>query len=401
MHRSVIVLKFKHIAICILLCALQLIKPQVLCASDNDTTSFRITFEVSSTTILVDKFDNASQLEAIKSLWEELSKEGVCCYINIGVRGNASLEGLEDFSYRLARSRGVETKYYLSTTLSIPDSLISIYPSRHMLVGARERIDTLSSSIRDMVNMEDVQSIIGSNQPQNLRRAFMECDSTGHTWEWFRENVLAPTRYCDVEFYYAKAKPVPVVAPVAVSEPVTEIQPEAEKEEEPQRSRNCFRIKTNILYDAITVANLGFEFGFAEHFGISILGTFSPWDIRPNFKIRTLLFQPEVRYYLKKGYERHYFGIDGHFGWYNVAMPNSATRYQDRNGNTPLWGAGLVYGYVLPITKHIGFDFSIGGGYAYLDYDCFFNIENGKKYTSAKRGYWGLTNLGASFYFRF
>lgn len=162
-----------------------------------------------------------------------------------------------------------------------------------------------------------------------------------------------------------------------------------------------YRLGTNVLYDIATVANLSFEFGFARHMAVNFLATYSPWDIKiPNVKIRTLLFQPEFRWYLKDDFKGHYFGLEGHVGWYNVAFAGK-NRFQDKDGKTPLWGLGLSYGYVLPITEHLGMDFGISVGYASLDYDWFYNIENGALHRTTARNWWGPTKVGVSIYYEF
>lgn len=169
---------------------------------------------------------------------------------------------------------------------------------------------------------------------------------------------------------------------------------------EPSYSRAECRLGTNILYDAATVANLSLEIGFAHRIALNLSSTFSPWDIRPDHKFRTLLLQPELRCYLSKGFKGHYLGVEGHYGWYNIAICNM-DRYQDKDGSTPLWGAGLSYGYVVSFNKHLGMDFSVSAGYAELVYDCFYNIENGAKFTTVTREWWGPTRVGMSIYYQF
>lgn len=160
-------------------------------------------------------------------------------------------------------------------------------------------------------------------------------------------------------------------------------------------------LKTNLLYDLAAVANLSCEVGFAKHFSTELLFTFSPWDYgRETLQFRTALLQPEFRYWFSEGWTRHFVGLHAHLGWYNIA-PGGKVRYQDRNGNTPLAGVGLSYGYVLPFTSHWGAEFSVGAGYAYLSYDKFYNIHNGAQFGTGEKHYFGLTKLGVSIYYRF
>ena len=178
-------------------------------------------------------------------------------------------------------------------------------------------------------------------------------------------------------------------------------EPEPQPEQQPERLKSELRLGTNLLYDVAAVANLYFEVGFARHIALNLSATFSPWDIKsPNVKIRTLIFQPEFRWYFAGNFKGHYVGAEAHFGWYNVAL-GGKTRYQDRDGNTPLLGAGLSYGYVLEFNEHLGMDFGISAGYAKLVYDCFYNVDNGAKYTTVTKDWWGPTRVGISIYYQF
>ena len=160
-------------------------------------------------------------------------------------------------------------------------------------------------------------------------------------------------------------------------------------------------IKTNLLYDFASVTNVSIEVGYAKHYSFELLGTFSPWDYgRETLQFRTALLQPEFRYWFSEGWTRHFVGLHAHLGWYNIA-PGGKVRYQDHNGNSPLVGVGLSYGYVVPFTSHWGAEFSVGAGYAYLLYDKFYNIHNGAQFGTGEKHYFGLTKLGASVYYRF
>jgi|GEM_PF-2029189 len=176
--------------------------------------------------------------------------------------------------------------------------------------------------------------------------------------------------------------------------------PGSERKSEPESESREFRIGTNLLYDFATLANLNFEVGFARHIALSVPVTYSPWDIKSDFKLKTLLFQPELRYYFAGDFNGNYLGIEGHLGWFNCAF-GGKIRYQDRDGRVPLRGAGLTYGYSLMVSKHCGFDFSISAGYTRLEYDCFYNIDNGARFTTSYRNWWGPTKVGVSFYYRF
>lgn len=160
-------------------------------------------------------------------------------------------------------------------------------------------------------------------------------------------------------------------------------------------------LQTNLLYDIASVLNLSLNVGFAKHYSIELLTTFSPWNYgKETVKFRTLCVQPEFRYWFTEGWSSHFIGLHTHVGWYNIAFGGN-TRYQDRDGKFPLMGVGLSYGYNIPFSKHWGAEFTVGLGYTYLSYDKFYNIHNGVRFATEEKHYFGLTKLGASIYYRF
>ena len=162
-------------------------------------------------------------------------------------------------------------------------------------------------------------------------------------------------------------------------------------------------LKNNLVYDAALIANLGLEIGLGGHFALDIPFTFSPYDVSDNYRMRTLSVQPELRYYFKPGGRRHYVGIHGNLAYYNVVTPfNTRTRYQDRDGKHPLYGGGISYGYSLPFRKNNrwGVEFTIGAGYAYLDYDCYYNVDNGAWFNKDTKHYFGIDKAGVTIYYR-
>lgn len=74
-------------------------------------------------------------------------------------------------------------------------------------------------------------------------------------------------------------------------------------------------------------------------------------------------------------------------------------RYQSIN--RPLLGAGVSYGYKLPFSRHWGAEFTLGAGYANMQYDTYYNIDNGAKIETKNRNYWGITRVGLSLSYQF
>lgn len=157
-------------------------------------------------------------------------------------------------------------------------------------------------------------------------------------------------------------------------------------------------VKTNALYLAATVANLGVEYCFGRHYSIDVPVMYSPYTVARNYRMRFLAVQPEFRYWLKLPTKGHFFGFHLNIGACNVSV-DKYNRYQTPNG---FYGVGISYGYVLPFSKHWAGEFTVGVGYVYAQYETFYNIHNGACYEKNKTfHYVGPTKLGVNIVYRF
>jgi len=157
-------------------------------------------------------------------------------------------------------------------------------------------------------------------------------------------------------------------------------------------------IKTNVAYLAATVANLGVEFGVSPHFSIDLPVLYSPYTIARDYRLRLLVIQPELRYWLREPMHGHFFGVHLNMGAFNISV-DSKNRYQSPDG---FYGIGLSYGYTLPLSRHWAAEFSLGAGYVHTKYDVYYNIPNGARYEKGQSyNYWGLTKVGIGLMYRF
>lgn len=156
-------------------------------------------------------------------------------------------------------------------------------------------------------------------------------------------------------------------------------------------------LKTNIAYDAAGLPNLAFEMQFSKHISVELPVICSFWDISQKHAVRAVAIQPEGRWWLKQPGAGHFFGVHAHVAWFNVKWQED--RYQ--NTDRPLLGAGVSYGYLLPLSKHWGAEFSLGAGYAHMKYNTYYNIDNGAQIGTETRNYWGITRVGLSLSYRF
>lgn len=162
-------------------------------------------------------------------------------------------------------------------------------------------------------------------------------------------------------------------------------------------SSRYIALKINVPFLAVAVQNLALEVELHKHVSLDLPVMWSISDIEREHGLRTIALQPEGRWWLKSVGTGHFFGMHVHAAWFNLKWEDN--RYQ--TGKSPLLGAGISYGYRLPLSAHWGAEFNIGAGYANMKYNTYYNIENGAQLDTRVRHYWGITRVGLSLVYRF
>ena len=160
-------------------------------------------------------------------------------------------------------------------------------------------------------------------------------------------------------------------------------------------------IKTNFLLWATTTPNIGLEFSLARKWTLDLTYAYNPWHWDDGRSYRFWYVQPEVRYWFCNRFERHFVGLHGIYGQFNMGKfdwPFPDT-FKDHRYKGYGYGAGLAYGYHLPIAKRWAMEFTVGAGWIHLEYDKFrcgaCDEREGRKSTD----YFGPTKAGINLIF--
>ena len=160
-------------------------------------------------------------------------------------------------------------------------------------------------------------------------------------------------------------------------------------------------VKTNILYDATASANLGIEFGLANHWTLDLSGNYNGWAINDR-KWKHWFVQPEGRYWFCSRFSGHFLAVNAIAGSYNIGNLHNNIKFlgTDFKSLTDYryegWGAGagIAYGYAWILGKHWNLEAEIGVGWIYSRYDKFDCEICGKKVASGEsHNYFGPTKL--------
>ena len=356
-----------------------------------------VTYEIYQTEIA-----SNSQLEDITSTIDAILSDERVQLAYVWVGGSASPDGPEATNRRLAGERAAALEQYLLSHSSVSADRLRVDNLGEDWYSIERAIR--SSEIKDK---SAVLNIITTEHDADRRERRLKRLSGGTTWRQLCSDIFPPYRnarmviVCHAEAIKAEPAPVPEEVPIE-PEPEPEPMPEPEPEPIPVEvpapappvETRFIAAKTNLLWDAATIANIGVEIELGRRWSIDLPVYYSPYNLSSTRKLRVLATQPELRRWLgTKAGEGHYVGLHGHLAGFNVAI-NDHGRYQDPEH--PLWGFGIGYGFALNFgaDKHWGLEFNIGAGFANYRYDAYYNRPNGQIYKSGRDTYWGITRAG-------
>ncbi len=361
-----------------------------------------VKFELYKTEVL-----SNHELDSLIALINKVKADERIKLAYVWVGGSASPDGRLSVNLKLAQKRGDALSQYIKSHTTISDSQIRMENLGEDWYTFVDAIELSDSRYRDAV-----LEVIDSEPDADRRELKLKRLLGGEPWEWLKQEMLPRFRnarmviVCSAEDIkvdpIVKIEPqprpgpqpdtIPDVAPAVVVLPE---QPKDTVAVESQPERKWFvAAKTNLLWLAGTIANLGVEVQFADKWSIDIPVYYSPYDLSSDRMIRVLATQPEVRYWTgEQAGMGHFFGVHGHLMGFNVAI-NDHGRYQDPEH--PLWGFGLGYGYAVNFgkDKKWGMEFNLGLGFANYRYNKYYNLPNGQKCDEGRGWYYGLTRAG-------
>lgn len=159
--------------------------------------------------------------------------------------------------------------------------------------------------------------------------------------------------------------------------------------------RSGVAIKTNLLYDALLVPNVGAEFQIAGVWSVGVDWMYAWWkNGSGSFCWRSYGGGLAVRRYLNSGqssFGGHHIGVFGQVFTCDFAIGGHGFIAGRPGGGLfdgANYAAGVEYGYSLPLGRVLSIDFAVGVGYAggrYYEYDV---ADGCNVWRSTKRRHW-------------
>ena len=147
-------------------------------------------------------------------------------------------------------------------------------------------------------------------------------------------------------------------------------------------------LKTNLLYDAALVPNIGAEFYVGRGWSVGGNWMYAWWnsDRRHNYW-RTYGGELDIRKYfgrraLAKPLTGHHLGLYGQMLTYD--FETGGTGFLSKLS----YGVGIEYGYSLPVGRRLNLDFGIGIGYLGGEYKKYDPIDGHYVWKETRQRHW-------------
>lgn len=164
----------------------------------------------------------------------------------------------------------------------------------------------------------------------------------------------------------------------------------AETESVAKAKPYSFALRANLLRWATLTPDLGVEWRISRSVGLTVNGSWTSWSWDDaNRRYALWEVAPEIRWYLGKN-KRGYLGAMFKTGQFNYKLCDTG-----KQGD--LIGGGLTGGYVLPLSKALALDFSLGLGCLNADYEKYETINGVRvRQGSETKNWWGPINAGVT-----
>lgn len=158
-----------------------------------------------------------------------------------------------------------------------------------------------------------------------------------------------------------------------------------------------FAVKTNLLYDAALIPNLGVEIPFGSRFSVGADWMYAWWkNSNPLRNRHWKIYGGDVnfRYWLSdrsRTLRGHHVGVYATVLVYQVAFGGKGYVSGvpgEGLGGKPWWGGGAEYGYSLSLSRRLTMDFSIGVGYAGGEQREYRVVDDCYVWQSSRRKHW-------------
>lgn len=352
---------------------------QTAAAQENDKKEVCIGFRVGSS-LLDPKFgNNEANLNDVIQFLNEVRNDTTIELTQVKFCGSASPEGGSKLNRKLAKRRCANMEQYVRQRIMLPEDIIK----RQEWSDAWQKLAIYVEN-SDMPNKKEVLHELLETPEYTYNKYGALVDSRkkrlmdmnyGRTWNYMLDKFFPSVRNASAILVTIRKKNEP--APEPQPEPVVEEpkQPELVVQPEPvvdTKQPAYFAIKTNMLYDALLVPNVGVEFSLGKRWSVAADWMYGWWSRNKSHRYwRVYGGGLTVRKYFgakaaEKPLQGHHIGINAQMLTYDIEFGGKG--YMGGKPGGTLWDrmnytVGAEYGYSMPVARRLNIDFSLAAGY--------------------------------------
>lgn len=326
---------------------------------------FTFFYRLNGTVLDSTYMDNAQRMEDARQFFS--AKAPTISWVTVS--GWASPEGSYRVNSRLAGQRVESTRDFILGIADISPQRLSVNPRDENwdgLLDAAVGFDVVPghSLVLDILRNNELTYFDKKERLKELEG--------GKTFRFITEKLMPSLRYTHVvASWNSYLVPVPGKPySVALQSPVPErlmrpaVQAIQPAPAEDGSLFSCIALKTNALYDALTILNYSVELPIGNHFSVAWDHYFPWWHVGNKFSMQYLTLALEGRWWFSQCLTGHFIGLYGLWGRTDIQVGRAVGGYQVPT----MWSTGLRYGYAFPISDNWNMELSVAAGYARLEY---------------------------------
>ncbi len=355
----------------------------------NDTLQCRIYFPIGSSVIDFSYRNNGLRLDSFLNQLSSLQEYAVLRRVRLCA--GASPEGNTSLNKNLSDARCQALHSYLQKRLSLPDSVFVPFSLGEDWEELGTLIEQSAMPYREealrILHETPVWVIKNKVVVDSRKRQLMMLDG-GRVWSYMVERFFSELRNssvieCQFESVAIEQQRIVDEVPENVQQKDTIIRADTvfvlrdtTKTVYSSIANHPYpfymAIKTNLLYDALLVPNIGIEFYLGKRWSVSGNWMYAWWknDKRHRY---WRLYGGEIglrKYFGHRASSKpltgHHVAVYGQMLIYDFEMGGRG--YMGGRPGCSLWekanyGAGIEYGYSLPVGRRLNLDFAMGAGY--------------------------------------
>lgn len=291
--------------------------------------------------------NNRAAIDSILYKLRDLKNQG-SRNLRIRVIGSASLEASEEYNKRLAMNRSNNVVEYLRRFTVVNG--VDLYTVEGLYDWTVLR-DKVAQS--DCPYYDDMLAILHNENISISARKQQIIDlGNGAAYDYIDKNFFKFMRYASIR-----------ITAYVPGLDKNNVQPEPAPAEPVKVAAGgpIFAIRTNLLYDAAAVPNIGVDFYVSKNISLGVNWMYAWWKSDPkSIYWRTYGGDIHADYWFDPTlkWTGHHLGIYAQMGTYDFEWKGKG--YQLPKWG---WGGGIDYGYSVWLSKHFSLDFNIGLGY--------------------------------------